>query len=525
MAEIQRLYAPVAAPPPPKPPQLNIVASSLMPDVKTDTLGPGAGPLLAAAGWSARRDGERRMWDKPPGDNIYRELVEHRNGLVAAIGCLDDVEYKRFRERAERRLDALVASVGVMTDLELQQAESAAGVTWDSLPESVLPSSSDVERWQGGFQYAPENQYAAVLADPCGQSVDLPAQVILNLVGTPSNLGGTLTNAGSPYQYEVTGVNANGETLPSAAVNVTIASGTTGSVTLTWRANGSYTSYKVYGRKSGLLGLLATVTQPTYTDTGAAAVGAAPPSVDTTGGPGNYLNLPMVAYIPFLIQVEDSCSTWGWEARDFTGRALRLLDNATPNAIEREFWSGAFAQQTLTGPLAGSNGFLIQSGTSSNGGTGLAAQDLTPGGSPCSITRGIQILEDYLANTGLGGQGMLHTAPETSPNLLGARRVGSLLLTVQDNIVVPGSGYPTTGNTGPIGNANANPGAGNQWIFCSDLVSIRLGDPSFWPTTMAEATDRGNFGSPNLTRIRAQRFAAATFDMARLAACRVVLTT
>jgi hypothetical protein len=58
-------------------------------------------------------------------------------------------------------------------------------------------------------------------------------------------------------------------------------------------------------------------------------------------------------------------------------------------------------------------------------------------------------------------------------------------------------------------------------MFASDLVSVRLDDPMIYPSTFAEAMDRPN----NLLRFRAQRFAAATFDGARLAACRVTLST
>jgi hypothetical protein len=505
-----RLLAPVAAPPPPKPPQLNLVASSLMPDVATDTFAPGGAPQLsmrpaavATAGWGTSIDPTttdetgraRRMWHRPPGDTTWRTAVEQWNAVVAAVGVMDDVE--------------------------LKQAESDIGVTVDSLPQSVYPSTSKAARWTGGFAYAPENQYPGVLADPCGQRIDLPAVQPPVLAGV--NAAGSLASAS--YDYAVTAVNANGESLPSSTVTVAV---TSGGAQLTWTqaGKGNVASWNVYGRThSATLHLLANVTTRSYLDTGAATPGSqAPPSTDTTAGPGSYGNLAQVQYVPFLIQVEDECSTWGWEVRDFTGRALRLLDNATPNAIERELWAGAFATNTLTGPLAGMNGFLSQSGTSSAGGSGVAAMDLTPGTVP-SVTRGIQILEDYLANTGFGGQGMLHVAPETSPNLLGARRVGALLLSVMDNIIVPGSGYPTSGATGPAGNANATPPAGQQWIYATDLVSVRLDDPVVYPSTLAEALDRGGFGSPNTIRFRAQRFAAATWDQFRLAACRVSLSS
>ena len=276
----------------------------------------------------------------------------------------------------------------------------------------------------------------------------------------------------------------------------------------------------------------------TFTDTGSVSPSGAVPGANTTGGPGTYGNLPQVGFIPYLIQVEDECSAFDFQTWDWVGRALRLLDIATPQAVEQEFWMGLYSTNTLTGPMYDSaspslNAFLQQSGTPSSGGGSIAAQDLTgvthanrstPANLP-TVTRGIQILEDYLANTGNGGQGMLHVAPETSPNLLGARRVGPLLLSVMDNIIVPGAGYPTSGATGPSGNADATPVAGTAWIYATDLVSVRLDTPVVTPSTAAEALDRGSMGDPNTIRVRAQRFAAATWDGARLAAVQVQLSS
>jgi hypothetical protein len=490
-----------------------------MPDVSTDTFGPGAGPTLASAGWLQVFDDtlKRKGWLKPSGDETYADRMYLHNALVAAITSMSEVEQ--------------------------QQAEDAAGVTVQSLPESIFPATAD-SRWTGGLQYAPENQTPGILADPCGQAIDLPALTPPVLAGANT---GTGTLASGTYRYKVTALNANGESLPSNEVSVAVTGGAaTLTITLYGYANMSainvYRTAAAGGANSEHLLSTGTGVAPTgpvtggasqavtFVDNGSGSLSGSvvPPSSDTTVGPGDYTNLPMVQYVPFLVQVEDECSAFGWSERDYVGRALRLLDNATPNAIEREFWGGGFARNTLTGPMVGSNAFLTQSATNTGGGTGLGAVDLTPGSSgssPSSITRGIQILEDYLANNGFGGQGMLHVAPETSPNLLGARRVGSLLLSVMDNIIVPGSGYPTSGNTGPIDNANPNPGAGNAWICATDLVSVRLDSPFIWPTTLAEALDRGAGGQPNTIRFRAQRFAAATFDLSRLAACRVVLST
>ena len=522
MTYTNRILAPVASPPPPKPPQLNIVASSLMPDVETDTLAPGQGPMLASGGFDIDIDpaSGRRIVNRLPGDTSYSERARKHNALVAAVGLMDDIEVK--------------------------QVEQEVGVTPESLPVSVFPTTSAATRWEGGFAYDPENQYPGVIADPCGQPIDLPyltpndyGTPVTSLGATPSTTGGTIAAATGTLTYYVVPVMANGSQSAPATVTTSIASGTTGSVALAWTAPTiTPVSYNVYGRVAGTLALIANVTTTSFTDTGKAGQ-------TLTAYPGSDQNL--VGYIPFLIQVEDWVTAYQWAMRDLTGRALRLLDNATPNAIEREFWTGAFAQNTYTGPiyqadngLPGVNAFLMQGTSASAGGTGQQAVDLTPpgGSSPnygaVSITRGIQILEDYIASMGFGGQGMIHVAPETSPTLLGARRVGSLLLSVMDNIFVPGSGYPTAttpgGSTpvasGPINNSYSStnysvPPAGTAWIYATDLVSVRLGEPQTFPTTLAEATDRGS----NTIRVRAERFAAATFDINRFAAVRVTLST
>ena len=300
-------------------------------------------------------------------------------------------------------------------------------------PEQLAELPSDLraelaeregEMWVRGFTYAPENHGSAWLRDACdGTSVDynaIPAPAGLAIQKVAS--GGTLPAVA--HAYQVTAVNGNGETTALTAVSVTNA--LNDSNVLTWDEAADGITYKVYGRVAGSIGLLATVgpfpegTTPTWTDTGAGAPGAAPPGTNTTGGSGTYSNLASPLIIPYLIEVEDSCSSFGFLKRDFKGRALRWLENATPQAIEREFCSGTLAQaKGYTNP------YLTNLATVTN---------LTPGntnptnGTPCSVARGLQILQDALATTGFGGQGMIHVQPQTAPSLLGSRRNGALLL-------------------------------------------------------------------------------------------------
>ena len=365
------------------------------------------------------------------------------------------------------------------------------------------------ETWVRGFTYLPENHGSAWLRDACDNTtVDFtqlppPAGLAIQKVAS----GGTLPAVA--HQYQIVAINANGSTTALTAVSVTNALNDAN--VLTWDEAADGITYGVYGRVSGSMGLLATVgpfpegTTPTWTDTGSATPGAAVPATNTTGGPGNYTNLPIQTWVPYLIEVMDTCSSFGWEEHDFKGRALRWLDNATPQAIEREFATGAMAQAK-----GYPNGYLQNAAT---------VTDLTPG-TPPSVARGIQILQDALAQVGFGGQGMLHVQPQTAPSLLGARRNGSLLLDIFDNVVVPGVGYNANGPGGTV------PAAGYAYLYATDIVMVRSQKQgTVFPDTFSEALDRGQGGFPNTITFRAERFACAYWDVAAHFCCKVALAT
>ncbi len=106
-------------------------------------------------------------------------------------------------------------------------------------------------------------------------SVEISSSNILSptgFAGQSSTTGGTLTPA--TYQYQISAIGAQGETLVSSPVTIVIAAGTsTNSVTLTWNNVDQALGYRVYGRTTGAtFGLMATIGQGTltFTDTGAA---------------------------------------------------------------------------------------------------------------------------------------------------------------------------------------------------------------------------------------------------------------
>jgi len=80
---------------------------------------------------------------------------------------------------------------------------------------------------------------------PAAELVGTPGTV----AGTPSNTGGSLTNAASPYYARVVAVDVNGElSAGSTEQSDTIASGSTGSIAYTWVAGSGATptSYRIY---------------------------------------------------------------------------------------------------------------------------------------------------------------------------------------------------------------------------------------------------------------------------------------
>lgn len=227
-----------------------------------------------------------------------------------------------------------------------------------------------------------------------------------------------------------------------------------------------------------------------------AAINRAPNDRTTEMDPYDPENEDIIEVDPIAIVTTFTCSSFGFEAIDYKGRAQRQNDLATPAALELEFWDGAIALAN-TAP----NNYLTKSG---------AATILNPTlGTAVSITEGLSLLQDGLRD-GLGGQGMIHCVPGATPSLINVRRVGKFMLDEFDNIVVPGVGY--SGN-GPIGAEHATPAAGTCWMFATDLVMTRVQkEARVFPDSMAEALDRGQDGNPNTVTFRAQRLAMAYFD-------------
>jgi hypothetical protein len=185
--------------------------------------------------------------------------------------------------------------------------------------------------------------------------------------------------------------------------------------------------------------------------------------------------------------------------RDFVGRATRLLDNATPKAVEREFWDGTRAK---IGGLP--NRYLTKAGAAT-------VVNPTPGTS-VSFKRALNLLEQALADTGPGSRGMIHCRPEVLDDTAQLFRVsGNTIITSRDTLVIPGVGYS---GHGPGGDSNEIPAVGKTWMYATGLVEYRETPAELDDWTLdggqppASAIDRDT----NTVTAWARRTALASFD-------------
>lgn len=191
---------------------------------------------------------------------------------------------------------SLAATVGGGADPENADAYITRASNRLGRLSDVLGRPKDFER------YALEQvgvARALALDDTLTDTLPTPSGV----TATPSATGGTL--AAGTYTYRVSAVNAQGETLASAAVTAST-TGTTSSVAVSWAAVtpplgvSAVTGYRVYGR-TGTVGLLTTTAAGTltYTDTGAATPGVGVATTNTTapvaGAADGYVTVAVLA--------------------------------------------------------------------------------------------------------------------------------------------------------------------------------------------------------------------------------------
>lgn len=185
---------------------------------------------------------------------------------------------------------------------------------------------------------------------------------------------------------------------------------------------------------------------------------------------------------PFVVVAHDRCSTFGFAARDYEGRARRQLAAVQSFLVAREFQLG-----TLRDALGLDNVALVD------------AIEVTP--SLVAPPLALAEIEGAVAEAYQGKRAMLHVTAQmlTLMHLNnGLIQSGQKWLTPMGNVVAADAGYTAVG--------------GHEWIYATTLPTIRLSEviiiPGSFPEAMAQATRR----SDNTVEIFAERLALVQLD-------------
>jgi hypothetical protein len=210
---------------------------------------------------------------------------------------------------------------------------------------------------------------------------------------------------------------------------------------------------------------------------------------------------PTVDYQPWELEVQDPCpSTFGYSEAEVTARLQRAVDAVESFGIARELWTGdlSAADEAAGGPQE--NPALTKGPT-------------VIGGGPVAPKRGLGMLQQAIGEALHGQQATLHVSRTAEPYLTDLIKVGNLLFTRLDNLVVADAGYP---GTAPDGTADT---AGVAWLYATGTVVVRRSPLFLGPTALAETVDQ----TTNTIRRTASKVVAATFDPATLFAVPITL--
>lgn len=199
---------------------------------------------------------------------------------------------------------------------------------------------------------------------------------------------------------------------------------------------------------------------------------------------------------PLVVWSASVCSTFGEAARDWVGRATRQLLAVQSYYVAAELWDGAQADAASNG-----NEWLT-------GGNAEVEDSFSTAAAPVNA---LACVERVLAQNLYGQRGMVHMTPQLLTILVAEGAVyrdGRLWVTPNGHIVVADAGY--SGN-GPNGD---NAGATYQWIFGTDMISVRLGPVEVLPGSMDDAAARAAAidRTVNTVRVYADRLAAYQWD-------------
>ncbi len=185
---------------------------------------------------------------------------------------------------------------------------------------------------------------------------------------------------------------------------------------------------------------------------------------------------------PIGIVASDTCTTRGFQSRDFKARANRMLLAVESYYLARDLWEGT----------SGLNVHLTQPGLATTAATNVSPRDV------------IGTLETAFFDTSPAPRAMIHMSPKFLERLMfesgGAalRREGNVYYTWMDSVVAVDKGYRGKGPNN----------VGGEWVYITPVVQIRRGPISYVPEEMSEAVLRRE----NKVTFFAERALSASFN-------------
>jgi hypothetical protein len=224
------------------------------------------------------------------------------------------------------------------------------------------------------------------------------------------------------------------------------------------------------------------------------------PSLD---GPENEIDV-----LPFEVMGSDTVSLFGAANPELMAErvdyARRDYDACESKQIEAELWKG-----TLTRSIGSGNRFLADANVS-----------LVEGDRLLGYLTALAALEKAINEGTCGAQGMIHARADTVSlwDAGGAlRRVGNMIFTIHDTIIVPGSGYdgsaPVAGAVGmDPAHAGKVPSTDSAWAYATTVVDLRRSAEAEPQTMLQRVNPSSTSGATsNVLNTWVRRYVAATW--------------
>jgi hypothetical protein len=182
---------------------------------------------------------------------------------------------------------------------------------------------------------------------------------------------------------------------------------------------------------------------------------------------------------PFAVSAVDECSTFGWQARDYEGRARRQLAAVRSAFIAHEFQVNSLALQNVA----------LQD----------AQQHVMP--DPALPVDALAEMEGAMAARFGGRRGMIHVTPQTFTLLKSAYAVefvANKWQTGLGTIIVADAGYRSV--------------SGQEFMYGTLMVQVRLGEVLIVPGSLEQARAQATNRATNLTTVVATQLALVQYD-------------